>query len=218
MKQALYLCAASALAVMVGFSDDANASVVINGITVTETDSGPVINTLLSPDVAQPNAYSATGAQVQFAWNGSSLSNQGWDPFGPADISHHWWNIGNGGSVGFNLSGNVLNILWGSPNDDNTVTFYSGANGSGSQVGAVTTPNLVSAFSVVDANQPGYLISFTTPVGFESVVFSTGGTAFEFAFTTAVPEPSTWAMMILSFAGIGAMTYRRKSKPALMAA
>jgi hypothetical protein len=35
---------------------------------------------------------------------------------------------------------------------------------------------------------------------------------------TAVPEPSTWAMMILGFAGIGFMAYRRKSKPALLAA
>jgi hypothetical protein len=34
----------------------------------------------------------------------------------------------------------------------------------------------------------------------------------------AIPEPSTWAMMILGFAGIGFMAYRRKSKPALMAA
>jgi hypothetical protein len=25
-----------------------------------------------------------------------------------------------------------------------------------------------------------------------------------------VPEPSTWAMMILGFAGVGAMTYRRR--------
>jgi len=33
----------------------------------------------------------------------------------------------------------------------------------------------------------------------------------------AVPEPSTWAMQILGFAGIAFMTYRRKSKPALMA-
>ncbi|SHM37477.1 PEPxxWA-CTERM sorting domain-containing protein [Bradyrhizobium lablabi] len=32
----------------------------------------------------------------------------------------------------------------------------------------------------------------------------------------AVPEPSTWAMMILGFCGLGFMTYRRKSKPALM--
>jgi hypothetical protein len=33
----------------------------------------------------------------------------------------------------------------------------------------------------------------------------------------AVPEPSTWAMMILGFVGIGAMTYRRR-KSALLAA
>jgi len=30
-------------------------------------------------------------------------------------------------------------------------------------------------------------------------------------FTAAVPEPSTWAMMILGFVGIGAMTYRRRN-------
>jgi hypothetical protein len=34
----------------------------------------------------------------------------------------------------------------------------------------------------------------------------------------AVPEPSTWAMMIVGFAGVGFMAYRRKSKPALIAA
>jgi hypothetical protein len=37
-------------------------------------------------------------------------------------------------------------------------------------------------------------------------------------FTSGVPEPSTWVMMILGFAGLGFMAYRRKSKPALMAA
>jgi hypothetical protein len=34
--------------------------------------------------------------------------------------------------------------------------------------------------------------------------------------TSAVPEPSTWAMMILDFAGVGFMAYRRKRQaPAL---
>jgi hypothetical protein len=41
---------------------------------------------------------------------------------------------------------------------------------------------------------------------------------FSAAFASAVPEPSTWAMMILGFAGVSFMAYRRKSKPALMAA
>jgi hypothetical protein len=34
----------------------------------------------------------------------------------------------------------------------------------------------------------------------------------------AVPEPATWAMLLLGFAGIGFVAYRRNSKPALLAA
>jgi hypothetical protein len=29
-------------------------------------------------------------------------------------------------------------------------------------------------------------------------------------YTAAVPDPSTWAMMFLGFAGVGFMAYRRK--------
>jgi hypothetical protein len=51
---------------------------------------------------------------------------------------------------------------------------------------------------------------------------SSGGTNFgagTVVYTAPpVPESSTWAMMIFGFAGIGFMAYRRKSKPALMAA
>jgi hypothetical protein len=36
--------------------------------------------------------------------------------------------------------------------------------------------------------------------------------------TAAVPEASTWAMMILGFAGVGFVAYRRKTKPALLMA
>ena len=34
---------------------------------------------------------------------------------------------------------------------------------------------------------------------------------------TAVPEPSTWAMMILGFAGVGFMAYRRRNQVAVAA-
>ena len=41
----------------------------------------------------------------------------------------------------------------------------------------------------------------------------------QFTISSAVPEPSTWAMMLLGFAGIGFMGYRRrKTGTALMAA
>jgi hypothetical protein len=35
-------------------------------------------------------------------------------------------------------------------------------------------------------------------------------------FLHAVPEPSTWAMMILGFAGIGFMAYRKRNKPEML--
>jgi PEP-CTERM motif len=35
---------------------------------------------------------------------------------------------------------------------------------------------------------------------------------------SSIPEPSTWAMMLLGFAGLGCMAYRQKSKSALVMA
>ena len=83
-------------------------------------------------------------------------------------------------------------------------------------IGAVTNSDLISNFSVVNAHQPGYLISFTTPGAFQSVVFSTGPTAFEFA--VAAPELSTWGMMLAGFAGLGFVGYSRKRKEAELSA
>jgi hypothetical protein len=40
---------------------------------------------------------------------------------------------------------------------------------------------------------------------------------FSATLVAAVPEPSTWAMMILGFVGVGAMTYRRRKNVALAA-
>jgi hypothetical protein len=37
-----------------------------------------------------------------------------------------------------------------------------------------------------------------------------------FLVVAAVPDPSTWAMILLGFAGLGFMAYRWKAKPALM--
>jgi hypothetical protein len=61
--------------------------------------------------------------------------------------------------------------------------------------------------------------------GFNDDIFddNTGTIKFDLIISSpssvgAVPEPSTWAMMIVGFAGVGFMAYRRKSKPALMAA
>jgi hypothetical protein len=54
---------------------------------------------------------------------------------------------------------------------------------------------------------------FTTKLDFDLEAPVSGPT-----FPTSVPEPSTWAMTILGFVGLGFLAARRKSKPALTAA
>jgi hypothetical protein len=82
---------------------------------------------------------------------------------------------------------------------------------------------------VVDGNGLGFTVgtagetvaifesSNKTPAGVFEDVASNGPVGFgEFALTAAVPEPSTWAMMILGFCGLGFMAYRRKQSGAAL--
>jgi hypothetical protein len=107
--------------------------------------------------------------------------------------------------VGNALAGTELNVFVpiGVPNSDGTMPSEVVVNGNvglnDASIVAVFIDNLVLNADVSD--QPGMDEGYAvfTPV-------------------SPVPEPATWAMMLLGFAGIGFMAYRRKSKPALMAA
>jgi len=204
MKRVLSYGVAAALAVAVGFSSAASAS------TLTFTNYGAsdgITSNLVQPVVSTP------GAANQVGQPSSSLPNPGWDPFGTLDTTHNWINIGASGTVlTFSLASlassiynNVLYFVWGSPNGDNTVTLSNGDSLTTAGLGSVVNqPN----------NPAGYLIGLNLTPGATTVSFTTRETAFEFAFAAAAPEPSTWAMMILGFAGVGFMAYRRKSQAA----
>ena len=147
----------------------AASAVTIDGITVN--DYGRV--NPAGPDYAQPGVGTGT-AQIQIGQvnvmppNPPEFGNPGWDPYGLSDTTHQWWNI-EGGQVTFNGLGDALTIVWGSPNDNNpaatnTVSFYTGANGTGSLIGQVLASDLYSNFSNIDTTQdPGFLVSFMTP-------------------------------------------------------
>jgi hypothetical protein len=81
--------------------------------------------------------------------------------------------------------------------------------------GSVQTEGFAAAGSTVSIE---YLPISTVPTNQTFWDFAIDNVTFNQPLTSAVPEPSTWAMMILGFAGVGFMAYRRKSKPALMAA
>jgi hypothetical protein len=78
--------------------------------------------------------------------------------------------------------------------------------------GAFMSLSFASDFGV---NLDGLILAVWTHTVFPPNQF-TGFTTT--AVASAVPEIKTWAMMLLGFAGIGFMAYRRKSKPSLMVA
>src|SRR5258708_4128130 len=67
--------------------------------------------------------------------------------------------------------------------------------------------NLTEGFAPIDVTGGIFRFDARVQVG-----------TWEIRVTEAVPERSAWAMLLIGFAGVGFMAYRRKSKPALMIA
>jgi hypothetical protein len=100
------------------------------------------------------------------------------------------------------------------------------------QVHSISGADLTNYIYTNDPNAPNNLSLLTTPFSYtlNTQYIYDNSNPFQYwsdnltllpttvTLTNGVPEPSTWAMMILGFAGVGFMAYRRKSKPALMAA
>jgi hypothetical protein len=112
--------------------------------------------------------------------------------FNPAAITDNAGLHANGGTVnGSNAQGFAVGTDVGFQNSEN-LGF-----------------NLDPAHNAAFAFNPSALDSYLITLSVDGVSVSEQ--------VNAVPEPSTWAMMILGFAGVGFMAYRRKSKPALIA-
>ena len=85
----------------------------------------------------------------------------------------------------------------------------------------LSAPAVADRFSLVTSSQAD--VSHTGHLFFDvdtpsATLTSLSGHDYSSSISSAVPEPSTWAMMILGFVGIGFVAYRRNSKAALMAA
>jgi hypothetical protein len=94
-----------------------------------------------------------------------------------------------------------------------SLTYAPGVNG-----GTFT----ISGFTNQQLTLDVFLLEEYAGTSFNTIAFkdlSLTADSFSSNFVTgAVPEPSTWAMMLLGFAGVGFIGYRRRSKPASVAA
>ena len=116
-----------------------------------------------------------------------------------------------GGSVtvGFTTSLSSVTIYWGSPDTFNTLTLGNGDVITGTEV--ATALGFTADGS--NANSGWVTIADTTP--FKSFTATSSQPAFEFDMAGAIPEPSTWGMLMLGFSGLGYAAFRRSAKDRL---
>jgi len=111
------------------------------------------------------------------------------------------------------LSSFTSNLLFGSAQSVTMATLLNPANGlfTGSPLASATFNAIGTSQSSNAVNVPGL---FSETVRYD-LTFGAGAGAFNDTVNiAAVPEPATWAMMLLGFAGIGVAT-RRRRKPVL---
>jgi len=119
-----------------------------------------------------------------------------------------------GGSVTLALpaGSDVVDIYLGSLDSYNTISFSNGSSYTGALLASLTGAS-DNGDQWSGSSNGLFVFSFSQPV--TSVSFASSGIAFEVAGVSVdpIPEPSTWAMMLLGFAGLGYVGYRRARKP-----
>lgn len=191
--------------------------------------AAPVVT--LSPGPADPQYFASLPAGESdftlddITWSllsGSAATEKGTvtgqyaAPWGMGDTTY--MAVQNGGTerATWATSQTSLSIYWGSIDAMNidgilnqvsiTIDGYT-----------LTGSNLVSLGAIGNGNQSlpanNQWVNITGLGSFTTVDFhDTGKNAFEFSLGSGVPEPSTWAMMAIGFAGLGYAASRRNSK------
>jgi hypothetical protein len=174
-----------------GFTLDGITWTLVSGSASTEKGTVPGIH-------AAPLGMgtSTTTGTTYMAVEGGGTEEAAWAT-PQTSLSLYWGSID--ANVPFTPSGGNINDL-SITVDGYTLTGLDlmtlGAHGTGSQTDPL-------------ANQ---LVTITGLAPFTEVEFHTTRNAFEFSLGTPVPEPATWAMMALGFAGLGYAAFRRNSK------
>lgn len=112
-----------------------------------------------------------------------------------------------------------FSFFWGSIDDFNVLTIFTSDGKSetlnGAQVAALVGDGVQATGCQTLTNCNRYF-TFTdneTDSGIVGFSMSSAQNSFEITnISAAVPEPATWAMMVMGFLGVGFMAYRRRDK------
>jgi hypothetical protein len=151
-----------------------------------------------------------------------------WTLAGPATSLGGFGTPGSGSgtfTVTTGAKGDIITAMTGEIGGDAVTLLPTGTGGSDNLLFPIGT-SFKRGISVVDLDTDGISVSTTlgdyhifgdgSPFSIGTVsrndIFETGPGGFGVGTlaVSAVPEPSTWAMMILGFCGLGFVAYRRK--------
>jgi hypothetical protein len=228
-----FLSAAGVFSLLLGVSGSANAAVVVSGTVVGSVANAASPGNPLAADFTPTTTITFDGANplsgFTFAGDGAIVSPPSvtGQHAVPAYDQTNYFSTGFDGSSGtktttLSLGATYTNfgLYWGSMDSYNTLKFYLNNVEVGAFTGTGVSP---SANQDWFNNQSNQYVNFSGD--FDTVKFITGSPAFEIDNIAlklggqnangpgAVPEPSTWAMLLLGFAGVGFMAHRRRSQP-----
>jgi len=140
----------------------------------------------------------------------------------PLGMTNPYMAVEGGGTeqVVFGKAQTSISIYWGSIDADEAGTPSAGnVNGFAITIDGftLTGSDLVALYGAHGdcshgdplANQ---MVTISGLGSFTTAEFTSSRNAFEFSLGSPVPEPATWAMMMLGFAGLGYAAFRRNSK------
>lgn len=204
VTSAIVFAAAPAKASLVAFSFSTEGCFVASGSCTPSSDtskSNPNLNF---------NGSSFTGSTS----NSINLTAADLGVFTLGDGNHDY-------SGNFDLAVTFTQPAGASPNPGVFTALFSGSvtNGKGGQTGSAlinfdNTPQLFSFLGgtfTLQLNDVA-ISALNTDTGLTGLLTLTSSTT---GSTPPVPEPSTWAMMIIGFCSLGFLTYKRKKQAAL---
>lgn len=174
-------------------SDAGSITVILNDTNTGEISSGQTVSGIIFDitGVTGISLQSSVGALLNVNDNGTETAAAG-------TINH--WGVGRTGTTitletagPFAAGGKPHNLIVGSNPDQNNGfdNFNPYINGTGT---FTLTAAGVTANSIIS-----------------NVHFLFGTNSYDVDATPSVPEPATWAMMIIGFAGVGFLAYRRRT-------
>ena len=167
-----------------GFTIDGVTWSLVSG--VAETEKGSLTNVFAAPLGMGTNPLTGT---TYMSVEGGGTEMATWNT-PQTSLALYWGSIDGDGNI------NSLSISMGAYTLTGVeLATMFGADGNGNQVSPL-------------GNQ---LVRITGLDPFTTATFSSTANAFEFSLAS-IPEPSTWAMMALGFAGLGYAAFRRNSK------